>query len=358
MANIEGFKCPNCGGAIAFDPNAQKLKCPYCDCEFDVEAAQQSQAELPKDEMHWENKKFDTFTETDDAGVVTYVCQSCGGSILCDKNTAATSCPYCGNPVVLSGNVAGVLKPDYVIPFKLDKKAAKEALKKHLKGKFFLPKVFKDENHLDAVQGLYVPFWLFDADADARVRYRATKTRVWSDSSYTYTETSHFLVYREGSVSFQHIPVDGSEKMPDDLSESLEPYDFSEAVPFNSAYLAGYVADKYDVSEEDSLSRANQRVKTSAEDSLRSTVTGYTTVNVQDSSVLMNNGKAQYAFYPVYLLNTTWQNKKYTFAMNGQTGKFVGNLPMDKGKFAGFLIGLGFGLSAVIYVLGILLGFV
>lgn len=349
MDKIQDFKCPKCGGTIEFDPNAQKLKCPYCDCEFDVQAAAEDSNELPADKMVWEKKPSKTYTQEDEDGVVTYTCNSCGGSIIADRNTAASICPYCGSAVVISGKVEGLLKPEYIIPFKLDKEMAKAKLKEHFKNKFFLPKVFSDENHLDEVCSMYVPFWLFNADADALIKYRATRTRVWSDRNYTYTETSFYNCFREGSVGFDHVPVDGSERIDNKLMESIEPYDFSQAASFNIGYLAGYIADKYDVSQDQTLSRANERIKASTEDAFRDTVNGYETVVAESSSVNMKNGSANYAMYPVYILNTTWNNEKYTFAMNGQTGKFVGNLPLDKGKFTRFLILTGLGISAAVY---------
>ena len=213
------------------------------------------------DDMSWESTAGAQWQEGEADGLRSYVCKSCGGEIVGDENTAATSCPFCGNPVVMMGQFSGALKPDLVIPFKMDKKAAKEGLKKHLTGKRFLPKIFKDQNHIDEIKGIYVPFWLFDTDVDAQVRYRATNIRTWSDSDYNYTETSHFMVHRGGSVGFEHVPVDGSSKMADDLMESIEPYDFSEALDFQTAYLAGYLADKYDVTAEESIERANQRFK-------------------------------------------------------------------------------------------------
>ena len=277
------------------------------------------------------------------------MCKSCGGEIVGDENTAATSCPFCGNPVVMMGQFSGALKPDLVIPFKLDKNAAKAGLMQHLSGKRLLPKIFKDQNHIDEIKGIYVPFWLFDTDADAQVRYRTTKVRVWSDSKYDYTDTSHFLVNRSGSVSFEHIPVDGSTKMPDDLMESIEPFNFSAAVDFQTAYLAGYLADKYDVDAEQSIERANERVKRSTEEVFASTVHGYQTVVTESSNIRLHGGKAKYALYPVWILNTTWQGKKYTFAMNGQTGKFVGDLPVDKSAAVKWTLGLSAVLSAAAY---------
>lgn len=112
--------------------------------------------------------------------------------------------------------------------------------------------------------------------------------------------------------------------------ESIEPYNFDDAVDFQTAYLAGFLADKYDVTAEQSIDRANERVKRSTEETFAQTVKGYTTVRTENSSVQFRGGKAKYALYPVWLLNTTWNGNKYTFAMNGQTGKFVGDLPVDK----------------------------
>lgn len=364
MQTLQEYKCPCCGGAIAFDSSLQKMKCPYCDTEFDMETLQGYDAELQNDQgdnMEWETTAGKQWQDGETTGLRSYVCKSCGGEIVGDENTAATSCPFCGNPVVMMEQFSGTLKPDVVIPFKLDKKAAKEGLMNHLSGKRLLPKVFKDQNHIDEIKGVYVPFWLFDTDADAQVRYRATRVSTWSDSDYDYTETDYFLVHRGGSIGFEHVPVDGSKKMADDLMESIEPFDFSDAVSFQTAYLAGYLADRYDVSAEESVERANKRVKRSTEEAFESTVQGYSTVETESSSIRLKNGKAKYALYPVWLLNTTWNGNKYTFAMNGQTGKFVGDLPVDKKAARKWLFGLTaacsavtFGLSWLLYLMGIL----
>lgn len=351
MAVLNEYKCPCCGGAIAFDSTLQKMKCPYCDTEFDMETLSSYDDGLQneQDNMEWETSAGGQWQDGEADGLRSYVCKSCGGEIVGDGNTAATSCPFCGNPVVMIGQFSGALKPDLVIPFKLDKKAAKAGLMQHLAGKRLLPKVFKDQNHIDEIKGVYVPFWLFDADADAQVRYKATKVREWSDNDYDYKDIEYYLVRRAGSLGFEHVPVDGSSKMPDDLMESIEPYDFADAVEFQTAYLAGYLADKYDVDAEQSVERANERVKKSTEALFASTVQGYDTVTAESSSIQLRGGKAKYALYPVWLLNTTWNGGKYTFAMNGQTGKFVGDLPVDKSAATKLTIGLAAALSAASY---------
>ena len=213
-----------------------------------------------------------------------------------------------------------------------------------------MPGAFKTEHHIDEIKGVYVPFWLFDADVDANIRYRATKIRKWRVGDYDYTETKFYAIYRSGSMGFQMVPVDGSSKMADDLMESIEPFDFSDAVDFQTAYLSGYFADRYDVTEEQSIDRANERIKNSTESAFRATVTGgYTSVITESRQVNLHNSKAKYALYPVWLLNTTWQGKKYTFAMNGQTGKFVGDLPSSGGKMAAIAAGLSAAWGAAIF---------
>ena len=358
MAAIQEYKCPCCGGAIAFDSAAQKMKCPFCDTEFEMKTLESYDSELrgeQADDMRWETAAGEEWKEGEEEGLRSYVCKSCGGEIACDENTAATSCPFCGNPVVMIGQLSGTLKPDYVIPFKLDKNAAKAALKKYYEGKRLLPKVFKEESHIDEVKGLYVPFWLFDADADADMRYKATRVRIWSDSRYDYTETSFYAVMRGGAIGFERVPVDGSTKMPDDLMESIEPFDFSEAVDFQTAYLAGFLADKYDVDAKQSVERANERIRKSVEDAFGATVKGYATVMKESGSVRLHGGKVKYALFPVWLLTTTWNGQNYLFAMNGQSGKMVGNLPLDKSAYRKWLFGLTGIASAVLFAASYLL---
>ena len=357
MDTLLEYKCPACGSRLEFDSASQQMKCPYCDTQVDVAALQQQEqaAQQSESSMEWESSAGGAWEAGETDGMKVYVCKACGGEIVGDETTGASECPFCGNPVVMAGAFSGDLKPDLVIPFKLDKKAAKAALTNHLKGKLLLPRVFKDQNHIDEIKGLYVPFWLFGAGVNANIGYKATRVRTWSDSNYNYTETSYYNVHRGGGIAFDDVPVDGSTKMDDTLMESIEPFDLSQAVPFQTAYLSGYLADKYDVTEGESVSRANERIKQSTEDAFRKTVTGFTTVTTDYSSLQLYNGKARYALYPVWILNTTWQGKKFTFAMNGQTGKFVGDLPMDKGRFFAFLGGTFAGVTAVVFLLQLLL---
>ena len=127
MSAITEQKCPHCGGAVEFNVGAQKLKCPYCDAEFDIAAMQQAEdfAANTVEQINW-NSQGSQWGAGETDGMSVYACKSCGGEIVADATTGATSCPYCGNQVVMQGQFSGALKPDLVIPFKLDKKANEE----------------------------------------------------------------------------------------------------------------------------------------------------------------------------------------------------------------------------------------
>ncbi len=358
MAVIQEYKCPCCGGAITFDSTIQKMKCPFCNTEFEMETLASYDSELKgdrADDMRWQMASGAKWQEDELGRLNAYACHSCGGEITCDENTAATSCPFCGSPVVMTGRLSGALKPDYVIPFKVDKRAAMEAFRKHCEGKRLLPQIFKDQNHINEVKGVYVPFWLFNTAADVNMRYKATKVRTWSDSKYDYTETKFYAVSRGGKLSFEGVPVDGSSKMPDKFMESIEPFDISEAVDFQTAYLAGYLADKYDVGAEQSVERVNERIRKSTEAAFYETVKGYATVTKETGSIRLRNSKVSYALFPVWLLSTTWNGENYLFAMNGQTGKMVGNLPLDKAAYKKWLFGLTGIIGMVLYAVYCLL---
>lgn len=361
MAGIQEYKCPCCEGAIKFDSSTGKVKCPYCDNEFEMETLLDYDAQLSadgQDNMNWDMGNTAQWQPGEQEGMRVYACDACGGQIVADANTAAKSCPYCDNPIVVVGSVQGDLKPDTILPFKLDKEAAIAKLKEHMQGKKLLPKSFKADNHLQEIKGLYVPYWVFDSKAKARMRYVATKEKKWDDSTYDYVETSYYSVHRQGDITFESVPVNGASKLQDDMMESLEPFDYSQAVPFQTAYYLGYLADRYDVDKDKAVNRANTRIKNSTEQAFYQSVKGYKKVERKAGNVQLTDGKASYSMFPVWILTTKWNGKLYTFAMNGQTGKFVGDLPADKSiakkiflKTAGITAVIAFAVQSLIFFL-------
>jgi predicted RNA-binding Zn-ribbon protein involved in translation (DUF1610 family) len=326
------------------------MKCPYCDTEFEIAALEEYQKTLaspanvystephsgegsPLDNYAWKTEgQIQAWEEGDLNELTTGSCPSCGAELVGDINTVAMVCPCCGNAQIVSKRLSGMLKPNYVIPFKLDKTAAKDALKTFYLGKRLLPNFFKEDNHVNNMQGIYIPFWLFDAKALAHIRYKATKKKSWSDSNYYYTKTDHYSVIRNGSLGFEKVPVDGSERMDDSYMDAIEPFDYSKIKDFESAYLSGYSAEKYDVDAEKSKERAAKRIKATVESEFAKSVTGYASVVPESSNVNVEGGNVSYSLFPVWILNTKYRKENYVFMMNAESGRLVGRLPSDPAK--------------------------
>ena len=359
---ISNYQCPSCTGPLRFDGKSGRLQCDYCGSSFSVQeiealyrdkdaaAAQAAQqADSVQTEGEWSGGSNDNWAQS--AGLRAYNCPSCGAELLCDATTAATACPYCGNPSIVPGQLSDMLKPDYIIPFKLGKEEAVAALKRYYHGKKLLPKAFSDRNHIEEIKGVYVPFWLFDGAADAEVTFQGTRSTSVTTGKTLVTTTEYYRVFRAGTAEFEKIPVDASSKMPDAHMDAIEPYDYSELRPFSNAYLPGFLADKYDVAQESCYARADERAGNTAVDLISQTVSGYTTLTPEGKQLRIRRGRVSYALLPVWLLSTRWNGKNYLFAMNGQTGKLIGDLPVSGGRALAWFAGLTAGFGALISLL-------
>ena len=353
-SQVTNYQCPSCTAPLHYSESSGRLECDYCGSSFSTEdvermfAEKNRQAEQSLEEAQQEQPLLEGEWAMDDAGgdwgadgerMRAYTCPSCGAELVCDATTAATSCPYCGNPTVIPGQFGGTRKPDLIIPFRMSREAAVEALKKHYRKKPLLPKAFGEESHIQQIKGVYVPFWLFDAEVDADMSFQTTRTFTHNTSNEVVTETDHFLVHRQGSLRFENVPVDGASKMPDSHMDAIEPFDYSGLKPFSLSYLPGFLANQYDVSREESVRRANARCAASTEAALRNTVLGYQSCITTRKNIRIRPGGVKYALMPVWMLSTQWKGKNFLFAMNGQTGKLIGDLPVDKAKLAAFCAG-------------------
>ena len=342
--SVTNYKCPACLGPLHYSSETGKLTCDYCGSSFDPEllaAEYQQQEEQAAENTRQEeatagNHQTISYTGIlwgeSDENIRVYSCPSCGAELICNQATAATSCPYCGNPAIVPGQLSGALKPEFVIPFKLNQKDAEAALKNHYRRKLLLPSVFSQENNIRQIRGIYVPFWLFDGKTSGSLICEGTNSSSHRSGNYRVVNTRHYTIRREGDLSFLMVPVDGSKRLPDDLMDSLEPYDYRGLTDFSTAYLPGYFADKYDVSSDDVMSRAELRCQNTTEAMLRDTIHGYESVRIQQKFLTTHFGHVHYALLPVWILNTRWNGQDYLFAMNGQTGHFVGKLPVDPVK--------------------------
>lgn len=352
------YKCPCCGAGLVFGDATQKMKCEYCDNEFDLDTIRTYNESLnPPEEspIQWENPEAKQWSQEEASILKTFTCPSCGGEILTEETTAATFCPYCENPTILPGRVSGGIKPDGVIPFKTSKEDAKAAFLQLCKGKPLLPKLFTEEHRVEKITGMYVPFWLYDCGSDFSVQYQATRIHRWSDSRYHYTRTEYFHLLREATAEFASIPMDASQKMDNAIMESIEPYDYGQMVDFDTAYLSGFLADKYDVEAKLGEDRIRQRVSASMNALVQETVLGYASCMPVNTHLNVEHGKAKYVLLPVWMLHTKYGEETYVFAMNGQTGKITGTFPICPKRTAAWFAGICAGVTAIASVIQMLL---
>ena len=345
MERLVTFKCPNCGSPLRYDAEKARFLCDYCGSDFDFETVKNADVNADAG-FDWGNYQANVSQENLE-GTVSYVCQSCGAEVVTDAVTAASFCPYCGNNIVMEQNVSGFIKPNGIIPFRIDKKGLMDVVNRHCAGRKLLPKNFLTQQKIEKIQGLYLPFWLYDTHADGSMGFDATRIRTWSDLRYNYTETSHYYVMADGEMDFAKVPADGSKRMDDALMDSIEPYDFSDIQPFAMGYLSGFVADRFDNDADACLPRVTDRVKTSVESTFYSAINGYATLTPSRSNIGLDQTKVNYVLLPVYLINASYDGKNYTYAVNGQTGKIVGDLPVDQGKANRYFIGIAAGVAAV-----------
>lgn len=348
------YHCPCCGAPLSFSGASAKLACDACGSSFDPEALEAMDPAPEKDGIEFD-LPAEGFSTEEAAQMQGFNCKSCGAELMTDETSTATECPYCGSPAILPDRIDGGVKPEKVIPFVVTKAEAQQKFADYFKGKRLLPNVFtKGSNRITEMRKLYVPYWLFDCDAHASIVYDAEKRHTERQGEWEITRTEHYIVRRSGSMAFENIPVDGSAKLDNKITESLEPYDLSAAIPFQPAVLAGSMADHADVDSAECEGRAAERVENSMADALRNSVSGYTVVTERSRHIHSEGGKVTPVLMPVWLITTEKEGKTYTFAINGQTGKLTCDVPADKAKslawgggvFAGVL-----GIAALIMAL-------
>ena len=333
------YQCPCCGAPLAYDGASGKLACAACGNSYEPDALEAVSAAQDAEDI-----RFDVQAEGYDAGdaqaMRAYICEACGAELVTEDTTTATECPYCGSPTVLPDKIEGGVKPELVVPFVVTKEEAQKQFEDYFKGKKLMPNIFlTTRNRIAEMRRLYVPYWMFDCGAYGDIVYDAEKRHVHRMGEWEITDTDHYIVRRSGGMMFNNIPVDGSEKLDNMITESLEPYDMSTAVPFQPAVLAGAMADHADVDAEACVDRVKERVSRSMEDSLRGTVGAYSSVTVRSRNIHTENGRATPVLMPVWLITTEKEDKTYTFAINGQTGKLTCDVPADGKK--SFLWGFG-----------------
>ena len=351
------YQCPNCNAALEYDNGLGKFRCFYCDGVF----GEREIKELFKDNEQMalnENEAELTAQQARDeefAGrSALYSCPNCGAGVICDSLTASTRCHFCHTPVILTGRLSGDYRPDVIIPFSTTREQAESGFKNYIKGKFLLPKGFKENASINSVTALYVPYWLKSGLIDANMTATGKTVTSWSRGSTRYVKTKEYSVDRGMELAFIRVPCDGSRRIDDSLMESIEPFNYSGLKPFSMSFLSGCAAEKYDVPKQEAAQRIDERVRQAAEQKLRESAKEYNTLENVQVRIGARQQTYVYALLPVWFLNYTYNGKDYAFAMNGQTGAMFGQLPVSGLKK--FLFGAGIFLipSAVMMLIKLL----
>lgn len=356
------YVCPNCGSVMEFNSEKQKMECIHCGYEASVEEVQNRYEEVHKDdadnngESDSQNIYGDATKEERNGDFKVYRCQGCGAEVLTDENTAATFCSFCGRPSLMEDRLTGELMPSYVIPFKIDRNKAEQIYKNWVKKGILTPSKLRSKSVIEKISGMYVPFWLYDYNADMKITANCTKVRHETRGDYRYTHTDHYVVDRGVKTEYLKIPADASEKMPDDIMDKLEPFTYSQLEEFEMPYLSGYYAEKYNYTSQQMTPRVEKRVREYSSRLARSTIKGYSTVNVIAEYPKLKNIRAKYALLPVWILNYTYKGKDYMFALNGQTGKIVADRPISKEKRIGWFTGITVVVFTILMIMGRFLG--
>lgn len=318
-------KCPACGASLFYNPKLEKWKCDYCGSSYTLE-------ELNTKNNSTNSKKNAEELLDDYDDYISYKCESCGAEIVADKDTSATFCVYCGNTAILKSRLSNKFTPSKIIPFKTEKQQALDAFKKLSKGRPLMPKKFNSPANIEKIKGVYIPFWLYDMNVSGNIDVLGTKVDHWTVGDTHYTKTSKYNVVRGGNMDFSNIPIDGSTRFDNAIMNSLEPFNYEEMIPYNHAYLSGFYAEKYNIEGEELFEEVSKRAINSAQTLLLNDVRMYTTKTVTKNSLKATESNKEYALLPVWMVNVKYKDKMYIFAMNGQTGEFIGNIPLDTTK--------------------------
>ncbi len=350
------FTCPDCGSKeMVYKDKTSNLKCPECNKSM-------SMSEYFGDDEQYSDEGFEKIEERtsvssyDEETAREYHCENCGAVLVTESNTAATTCGFCHSPMILSDRLSGNYAPAQAIPFKMDMKKAHDEFKKWCKSGIITPNDFRMVERVKDIQGIYVPFWLYDLNVRAQGEAYCTRVRVSRSGDTETTRTSHYRVYRKVASNYYKLPADAAEKMPDEYMDMLEPFHYDELESFNMAYLTGYGAQKYDYTDKDLLPRITERVTEYISGYLRSTITGYTTVLMKNIDANAVQRDAVYTLLPVYLMNYRYKGNTYTFVMNGQTGKVAGKPPISKLKLTGLFTAITLGSFGLFRLIGTLAG--
>lgn len=359
MATVN-YKCPNCGGPLKFNPDKQLFSCEYCMSDFEEQKIQQiyaeresKQSQAEKAEQRAQDKaKQNQGQSTEEEEAVIYTCPSCGAEVVTTASTAATTCFYCQNPVVLGGRLSGEFKPDRVVPFALTKEKAIEKFLEMCGKKWFLPKDFSNKKQFEKLTGVYFPYWYVDSSRQGSMVAKGNKVHTYRRGNKRYTETSVYRLYRSGNLEIKNVFERALKSESRDMLQCVHPFDLTQAKDFAMSYLSGFQAEKRDIEINEISADVENRLRGYAQDLLKDTMKGYTAIVTENYNDRIDKQTWNYTLLPVWIATYKYKGEILPFAINGQTGKTYGKLPTSKGKLA-ILFAI---VTVVVFILALLGG--
>ena len=339
MENFYTRLCKNCGSALVFDPQKQKLVCPACGTEYEA------------DEMKGENvveldlmdtlKAIEQYNEDDDKLVVH--CPNCGADSEFPANVVATHCHYCGTPLTGSTLSQRTLRPQGIVPFAITHDVAVMAFRKWLQSLWFLPNKAKKLKLEETMQGVYRPLWTFDFKTTTRYtgergeHYYVTKTRRVNGKTETYQERKTRWYPAAGTVhvAFDDILVPASNRMSKKLQEECR-WNLENVVDYSEDMIRGFEEESYDVRLRPAFEESKVKAKPSFQSAIRRDIGGdEQRISSMDTSYADLSYKL--LLVPFWSATYRFKGKDYTYLVNGQTGVAHGERPWSVVKIT-FLI--------------------
>ncbi len=328
------FSCASCGGVMTFDPANQALKCDNCDSvmginniegavqEHAITGAALNAAVVKERESH------------------IMECSGCGAMMDVSATSTATKCPYCDSDYVLSDKQIDTVVPDGIIPFKFGKKDANNRFANWVKGLFWAPNKLKHMYKQDKIQGVYVPFWTFDADAYGNYTAQGgTEHTRTVRNSEGKSETERFTTWEHthGQVAqkFDDCLVPASEKLEKSLIKRFASFNTNTLMSYSPEYLSGYNAECYTVDLNTAHHIAHEQMREELQNLAREDVLKrYDDVSDVRLDAMFNSETYKHVILPVYATAFTYSNKLYSVLINGQTGEIQGQYPKSVVKIA------------------------
>lgn len=288
-------KCPTCKASLEFNINTQNWKCKHCRNEYNLEDIK--------------NLRHKTKSKVNEL-----ICPTCNAKLLTNENVISTKCIYCRNDVIVNKTKDKIAFPNKVIPFKISKNDAKKQFTEYMKNRKLLPDNFNVEKNIKEINGLYIPFWLYS-------------------NKYKVSIRGNEGLIKRASVELDYVPFDANKHLDNAITKGIEPYDYKDLCDFDSAYLSGFVAQKYDIDSEEGKKEIKRRCALTIENMFTSIKSKY---YIKDATFVQETPEKEeihYALLPLWILNIRYEKEDYMLIMNGQTGKVVGRLPIDKKKY-------------------------